>query len=261
VRGAAKDGRGPIRLSTIVDQIEWRRGRVTVRARTPDGRRTPAITARVVVVTLPIGVLQARPPARGAVRFVPQLPAATAAAIASLEMGSVIKVVLLMNRSPWAGRLPSGLGFLHVSGGAFPTFWTLVEGPRPMITAWAAGPAATRLHALADDQLRRRAVSTLAHALRLRPAELQGDVGGELCADWASDPFARGAYSYIPIGARDAATALARGIDSTLLFAGEASETGGHSATVHGAVMTGIRAAQQARAALASGTASGNRRP
>src|SRR5215469_9930935 len=44
-------------------------------------------------------------------------------------------------------------------------------------------------------------------------------------ADWQSDPFARGAYSYIVAGKMDAPQRLARSVDDTLFFAGEATAT------------------------------------
>ena len=62
---------------------------------------------------------------------------------------------------------------------------------------------------------------------------------------WHADPFAKGAYSYVPAHAMNAREALAEPLKQTLYFAGEATETNGHSATVHGAIASGRRAAQQ----------------
>ena len=63
--------------------------------------------------------------------------------------------------------------------------------------------------------------------------------------DWQADPYALGAYSYIPAGATSAPALLAESVEDTLYFAGEATETSGRSATVHGAIATGRRAATQ----------------
>jgi monoamine oxidase len=66
---------------------------------------------------------------------------------------------------------------------------------------------------------------------------------------WASDPFALGSYSYLPIGAtpkmRDS---LAASVNRTLFFAGEATHRQ-YPATVHGAYLSGLRAAQEVIAA------------
>lgn len=64
--------------------------------------------------------------------------------------------------------------------------------------------------------------------------------------DWHGDPFFRGAYSYVPVNALPAREALSKPVDGTLFFAGEATDTNGHGSTVHGAIASGIRAAEQA---------------
>jgi monoamine oxidase len=63
--------------------------------------------------------------------------------------------------------------------------------------------------------------------------------------DWHADPFARGAYSYAPAHALPARAVLASPVARTLYFAGEATDLNGHSATVHGAIASGKRVAQQ----------------
>jgi monoamine oxidase len=61
--------------------------------------------------------------------------------------------------------------------------------------------------------------------------------------DWITDPFARGAYSYGGVGADEARATLVEPVADTLLLAGEAVAEPGRTATVHGALMTGQRAA------------------
>jgi monoamine oxidase len=62
--------------------------------------------------------------------------------------------------------------------------------------------------------------------------------------DWKSDPFARGAYAYLPVDGLKAQQSLAQSVNNILFFAGEATSVG-HIGTVHGAVDSGIRAAQE----------------
>jgi hypothetical protein len=57
----------------------------------------------------------------------------------------------------------------------------------------------------------------------------------------AADPFARGAYTFVPVGAVDAPARLAAPLDETLFLAGEATHTDGASGTVHDAIETGER--------------------
>lgn len=66
-----------------------------------------------------------------------------------------------------------------------------------------------------------------------------------LITRWAADPFALGAYSYLPVGATPADRAtLAEPVRDRLLLAGEATWVDA-PATVHGALASGRRAAQR----------------
>jgi hypothetical protein len=61
--------------------------------------------------------------------------------------------------------------------------------------------------------------------------------------EWASDPYARGAYSYMALGSTpDDIDALAEPVGKNLFFAGEATSRS-HWACVHGAYVSGLREA------------------
>ena len=79
---------------------------------------------------------------------------------------------------------------------------------------------------------------------------LQREVARVWTHDWINDPFARGVYSYQMVGGDNASRDLARPIDGTLFFAGEAADTSGSTGTVHGAIASGTRAATQCLRAL-----------
>jgi len=65
-------------------------------------------------------------------------------------------------------------------------------------------------------------------------------------ADWGADPFVRGLYSYPTVHTtQQDREVLARSLDGKVFFAGEATDTAGHSGTVHGAMGTGWRAAAE----------------
>lgn len=68
---------------------------------------------------------------------------------------------------------------------------------------------------------------------------------------WSCDPFSRGAYSYAAVGGQSGPEELARPIEDTLFFAGEATHAtlGG---TVAGAIARGRRAADEVRRSLSS---------
>jgi monoamine oxidase len=62
--------------------------------------------------------------------------------------------------------------------------------------------------------------------------------------DWQRDPFARGAYAYVTVGGEGAPDDLARPVDDTIFFAGEATAADGEIGTVAGALASGVRAAR-----------------
>jgi monoamine oxidase len=80
--------------------------------------------------------------------------------------------------------------------------------------------------------------------------EIRREFVGAVWHNWSRDPFARGAYSYVRVGAMGSREALAMPIDDALFFAGEATAIGGQGGTVHGALATGERVAHEVEGAL-----------
>jgi monoamine oxidase len=245
-RALARAG-GELRLGATVHAVRWRPGRVEVHARGPLG--TPLrLTARQAVITLPLGVLQARPPAPAAVRFTPTLPPATRAAIGGLRAGPVLRVALrFAAHAPGLAR--RSFSFLHTSAAIFSTFWRPdhAQSPAPTVIAWAAGPAARQLASTDAPDRIRQAVSSLARALAVPPRALTAALQGALVFDWQADPYARGAYSYAPPDAASLFTQLSTPIADTLYFAGEATHPTAPG-TVHGALETALTTAKSALA-------------
>jgi monoamine oxidase len=68
---------------------------------------------------------------------------------------------------------------------------------------------------------------------------------GTHVSNWSKDPFTRGAYCVVPSGAAEAQDELSDPVDETLFFAGEATEPS-FAGTVHGAIISGERAGQEA---------------
>ena len=250
----AADGlRDRIALSSTVTAIEWRRHRVVVRTVATGGRRRAALAARAAIVTVPLGVLQTAAPQAGAIRFDPPI-AIKENALRLLAMGSVVRLVFHFRRRVWAderlaARLKADdfdqLGFLHTSDDTFPTWWSAYPDVTPLLVAWCGGPAAHALSGLGTAAIARRALRGLATALRTSASRLEREVSRVWMHDWVNDPFSRGVYSYQLVGGADAASDLARPIDGTLFFAGEATDTSGATGTVHGAIASGARAASQ----------------
>ncbi len=229
----AKAAGASVLLRTPVARVQWSRGQCTVTA--VDGR---SWDARLVLCALPLGVLQNAP-----ALFAPQ-PEQALAAAASLRAGAVERIVLEF-RDRWWAKVHPHMHFLFAQGCYPPTWWTTAKIESPLLTGWAGGPRA-RLSNDADA-LGREALRTLESIFG---RSLEGELVRVHHHDWQGDPYARGAYSYVPAGASGAPAVLAEAVEDTLLFAGEHTDVTGHPGTVHGAMRSGLRAAAQALALL-----------
>jgi monoamine oxidase len=220
-----------VRLNSVVEAVAWKPGSATVRL-----SAAGSVHARHVVITVPLGVLQA-----GAIRFDPE-PTTTLAAARALRFGDAIRVTFLFESAFWDDSpLTANAGFLFSDAPVFPVWWTGAPAEMHAITGWTAGPKADALIGLSMDEVISRARDTLVHLLK--PAVLPAH--RSWFHDWYGDPFSRGAYSYVPARALPARRTLAEPVEHTLYFAGEATDLIGYGGTVHGAIASGRRAARQ----------------
>lgn len=237
-----------LQLGSVVREVRWSHRSVEVA-----GERAGApfeIRARRAIITLPLGVLQAAPGAVEAVRFTPPLEAKRDA-LEGLIAGPVIKVLLRFATAFWErlcdGRY-AGTSFVQSPDARIPTFWTPAPAHAPLLVAWAGGPRVPPLsRGRSPGGIARLAIESLQTVLGAG-VDIAGELEGWYYHDWQADPFARGAYSYVAVGGSEARAALARPIEATLFFAGEATDTGGEAGTVTGALQSGLRAAREALA-------------
>jgi len=242
-----------VQCGRIVERVAWEEGRVSVSATSAGLAETYA--ARAVVVTVPISLLHGNASGPGSITFSPEVPDVRDAA-ARVAMGQVRRIALLLDR-PLLELLDerrrdqlARLTFIHARGVEVPVWWTSFPVRANLVVGWAGGPAAIALEPYAEA-LEGRAVASLADAMDLDVRRVARHVMASFAHDWGRDPFARGAYSYPLAGGSDAAKRLARPVRHTLFFAGEATDEEGRSATVHGAIASGYRAAAQVARALA----------
>jgi monoamine oxidase len=232
-----------IRLNTIVHSIQWQRARVKIEAMK---HGLPIVVrARRAVITLPLGVLQLPAGAPGAVHFAPD--PRKRKALERLAAGPVIRVVLHF-REPFWEAIDGGrywnTAFFHSPGAPFPTFWSSRPLRGTLLNAWAGGPNAARLCGKNEAELTRAAIDSVQSAFG-RKVRVRRMLERAYLHDWQTDPFSRGAYSYVTVGGGSARKTLAAAVEGTLFFAGEAADTAGESGTVAGALQSGMRAARQ----------------
>jgi monoamine oxidase len=234
-----------IRFYSIVEAVNWspRDVRVSLRSALTGERST--VRARQLISTLPLGVLTAREGEPGHIRW-EKTPGDAIASAARLAFGMVYRVVMCFREAFWE-EMPelADAGFLLSDEDVFPTWWTTLAMRTPVLTGWSAGSHAEPLLGKGREEVIAEALTRLARIVSVSREKLEDLLVTAHYHDWHQDPFARGAYSYVPAGALAAREQLAAPIDRTLYFSGEATELEGHSATVHGAIRTGRRAARQ----------------
>lgn len=226
-----------LHMDSPVRAIRWQPGHVEITT------ESASFTAQRAIVTIPLGVLQ-----REALVIEPR-PEAIFQAASQLRMGNVYRFTLRFREPFWRSLPPTqpldDLSFLFSFGEMPPVWWTTHPHPGALLTGWIGGPRSTALAILSSAALADRACSTLAHIFSLKTAQVRQLLLDCYTHDWRNDPFSLGAYSYVAAGGLDAPRQLTEPVQDTLFFAGEHTDTTGHWGTVHAAIRSGLRAAQQ----------------
>ena len=244
-------GKVAVKTNTVVKKINWRRGNVEITAKGPNGESI--LSAQRVLITVPLGVLQSPVGQKGAIRFTPRLPDEKQNAIRNTAMGKVIRVTLRFRERFWndlpksrkkGSKSMAQLSFLLSHDEWLPTWWT-VSRDLPLLVGWAPFRCAERLSGKSESFIAKHAIQALHRLTGMSSQELETLLEHVYCHDWQSDPFSRGAYSYGKVGGDGAELALGAPVESTLFFAGEATDTTGNNGTVHAAMASGNRAARE----------------
>lgn len=208
------------------------------------------IAADYVVYTGSLGTLKHR-----TIKFDPPLPDPKLGAIDRLGFGVMNKVVLVFDEPFWDTERDM-FGLLRepdvhdsmnqedyaANRGRFYLFWNCMKTTGlPVLIALMAGDAAHQAENTPDEEIIAEVTSQLRnvfkHAVVPDPLET-------IITRWASDRFTRGSYSYVAAEALpDDYKRMAENVGN-LHFAGEAT-CGTHPATVHGAYLSGLRAASE----------------
>ena len=188
-----------------------------------------------VIVTVPLGVLK-----KGRISFRPSLPLRKRNAVARLEMGVLNKTCLLFDEVFWdrdiefIGRVGAEKGHWAETLNLYP------HTGQPILMMFNAGTYGARLEQYSDRQIVEDAVAVL--------TDMYGDVPAPRDARitrWNSDQWTHGSYSYVPAGfSFEQYAVLGEPVDDRVFFAGEATHSD-YPATVHGAFLSGVRAARQ----------------
>lgn len=192
-------------------------------------------TAPQVIITLPVGVLKAN-----VVEFVPPLPAEKLAALQNIGMGVLNKLVLKFPRKFWPDT--DWLGYVSERKGFWAEWLDLSRHTgQPILIAFNAAEYGREVEQLTDAEQVAQALQILRVMFGAEVPEPESYV----ITRWASDPFALGSYTYLrPGGSGADRETLAAPVDNKLFFAGEATSQE-YLSTVHGAWLSGLRAANE----------------
>ncbi|KAF4123516.1 [histone H3]-N6,N6-dimethyl-L-lysine4 FAD-dependent demethylase [Geosmithia morbida] len=212
------------------------------------------VQADSVVCTIPLGVLK-----QNTVIFDPPLPPWKAGAVDRLGFGILNKVVLVYDKVFWdsqrhifgilrdaPNRHSTSQGDYSGSRGRFFQWFNVSNtSGLPCLIALMAGDAGFDTEHSSNDSL-------VAEATELLRSVFGRDVPypvETIVTRWGSDRFARGSYSSAAPGMQpDDYDVMARPVGN-LYFAGEHT-IGSHPATVHGAYLSGLRAASEVLEAM-----------
>ncbi|KAJ5779665.1 hypothetical protein N7457_007385 [Penicillium paradoxum] len=208
------------------------------------------VLADHVVFTGSLGVLKQQK-----INFEPPLPDWKRGAIDRLGFGIMNKVVLVFQEPFWDTQRDM-FGLLRepknpatmiqeeyaANRGRFYLFWNVMKTTGlPCLIALMAGDAAHQAENTPDEEIITEVTGQLRNVFKHTtiPDPLE-----TIITRWGQDPFTYGSYSYVAAAAfPDDYDLMARSIGN-LHFAGEAT-CGTHPATVHGAYLSGLRAAAE----------------
>jgi monoamine oxidase len=234
IEGLERQLREPVRFNFDVATVDYSGEACVLTSR--GGEQT--VTADMVVVTLPLGVLKS-----STVDFVPALPAERTQAVERLGFGLLNKITAEFDSPFWrddpvvagAGGQPSYLAYASDTRGEL--FLTLdmtdVLG-RPVLMSLLPEGRAALTERSTDEEVLAWYTGVLR---RIFGEERVGEVRSYNITRWGGDPFALGSYSFVAKGSSgDDFDELACPVADKLFFAGEATSRE-YPSSVHGAYL------------------------
>jgi CubicO group peptidase (beta-lactamase class C family)/monoamine oxidase len=193
------------------------------------------ITTKHVLSTVPLGVLK-----KGYIEFSPDLPEEKQEAIELLDMGVLNKTYLLFDEVFWDEDVEV-IAFVSEQKGYWSetiNLYPYIE--EPVLMMFNAGEYGEEIEAKSDEVILNEALGVLETMYGEVP-----ELKDSIITRWSQDEWTGGSYSYLPKGVDSIVyEQLADPVNDRLFFAGEATHSK-HPSTVHGAFLSGQRAADE----------------
>ena len=221
---------GQVNFNSEVEAIDYSGEKIALTLKKAD----EPIYVDKVILTVPVAMLPR-------ITFTPNLPQDKQDALENIKMSGCTKIFVRFREKFW----DESFGTLYLS--RLSPFRLLVPHPTESILIfYAYGDSDESLKVSTNDtgKIIDRQVNSIfgdsvaARRLEMRIFSWTPGAGGE-------EEFIPGAYSYTLPGASGARSVLAAPLQNKLYFAGEATHTKGHAATVHGAMETGYKVASE----------------
>lgn len=222
-----------IKLNSEVDKIDFE-NKIKISCR--DGTRYEAVKA-VVTVALPV---------IDSIKFNPAI-SEKLSVVARIGFGNVIKILMRFDDEWWINILDQNLKnlcFLR-SDQEVPIWWTQYPDHKPVLTGWLAGPGSLRFKNKQDSEVVSSAIRSLSNIFKIDEGSLRKKLTHFRVFNWSADSLTQGAYSYSTVETGSAYRDSCEPINGKLYFAGEALCSGNESATVEGALASGIEVAKK----------------
>lgn len=219
-----------IRLNTTVTSIDYSDNTILI------GTNNGKYTADQILVTVPLGVLK-----KGAIQFTPSLPAQTQEAIHKLQMGAVNKFLLVWDKAFWDENVQY-MGYTPAERGKFNYFLNMKNFAKAnALMTFAFGDYSKQTEQMTDQAILEEIMTHLKHIYGKNiPQPTQF-----LRTKWNENPYSYGAYSFPAKGGSSGLfEVFEEAVNEQVFFAGEHTIRD-YRGTVHGAYLSGIRAAKK----------------
>ncbi len=226
-----------IRTQQVVQTIKYNDSGVMLTVATGnDSDNSQQFTADAVVVTVPLGVLQAQK-----IAFNPQLPEEKSHAIQSLGMGVLNKVYLRFSDIFWKPK-SVWLEWVSKQKGQWSEWVDFAYVAKsPVLLGFNAADYGRAIEQKNDDTIIREAMDVVRQMLG---SDIPNPIDAQITR-WAQDEFSLCSYSYNALNMDEfARDEFAKPVNNRLFFAGEATHKT-YFGTAHGAYLSGVNVASQ----------------
>jgi monoamine oxidase len=223
-----------IHLNVLVKEITTSDNKVTVLC-----ANKKTYSAQKVLVTVPLPTLKD-------IKFKPSISKKLQAA-SKMGFGDVVKILLKFDDMFWtyaSGKDLRKMNFIF-SDQVIGTWWTQYPEKVPILTGWVAGPKATKLAKTSSENILDMSLTSLSNIFNVDKMRLKKKLVKSKVINWPADRLTHGAYSYPTVGYDKFRDEISKPVDNNLFFAGEALYSGKDTATVEGALGSGLEAANK----------------